>query len=103
MNRALFPHIILVLMGASLFVTSRKSCLRFSYAAQSESESIRHSWKEEVLTSVKKTFSSKVLSDFSRSYPLISRSKGGHDKFVKITDTSFNCFTMPEASSYLIG
>ena len=77
MNEALFPGIILVLMGACLFMMSRKSRLKFSYA-RSESESLRHSWKGQVLKSAKKAFSSKVLqlfiSDFSRSYKLFGKS-----------------------------
>ena len=59
-NGELFPRIILVLMGACLFVMSRKSCLKFSYA-RSESEGLKHSWKGQVLKSVKKAYSSKVL------------------------------------------
>ena len=58
MNGALFPRIILVLTGACLFVMSRKRCLKFSYA-RSESESLRHSWKGQVLKSAKKHFQQK--------------------------------------------
>ena len=78
--------------GACLFVMSRKSCLKLSYALF-ESESLKHSWKGQVLKSAKKAFSLKSLitsiSDFSMSYSLINRSNGGHDKFVKITNASF--------------
>ena len=59
-ERSIVHRIILVLTGACLFVMSRKSCLKFSYA-RSESESLRHSWKGQVLKSAKKAFSSKVL------------------------------------------
>ena len=104
MNGALFPRIILVLTGASLFVMSRKSCLKFSYAC-SESESSKHSWKWQVLKSTKKSISIKSLmtsiSDLSRSYSLVILSKGGHDKFVKVTNSSFDCFTMPEVVDWL--
>ena len=36
------------------------------------------------------------VSDFSKSYFLVSRSKGGHDKFVKIANTILDCFTISD-------